>query len=627
MPRIVLGLLLATLALAAPAAAQPAAHPCAAASERCDGTIDVPLDWDDPGSERIEVAFAWVPRADRSRPAEGTILANPGGPAQALSTVPLFQQALGPVLERQNLLVVEPRGHGKSAPLICPGLDLSRFDTVAACANELGDRVQFFTSDQAVADMRAVADALDAPTVTFYGNSYGSLLAQAFATQHADALGAAFLDRVVYTRPDGYTNGLSSGHAIRNGLEITDGICARSRPCRALPGRAADRWKRLADRLRERPDPQLGRIELLQLIAFVDDAVIGREVSAAVAAYLRGDAAPLRRLAHGLATAFPPDDSEFRAPEFAGTLAYVCADSVFAFDRDASPERRLRQLEEHYATAQPYWPFTAREVLGALGGDYPEWCARWPTPRESPPVSPGARYPDVPTFVVDGELDTTTPPWDAAAVAQRFPRSTFLNVRFGTHASAFGLWGPYSECVREAMRSFIARPRHPFPDPGCDGESYRALGRFPGAARELPPGRGWGLHGPARRLVAAAFATAADALARRNPYASLLSGLKQEPGLRGGHVRFDDEVRTIHLADVRYVRDVAVTGDIRREGPHQLARPARRRQGARLDAQHWPGLSGVETRIPVRSGAARFTVQALDRTGRVLGASRPVAPR
>jgi pimeloyl-ACP methyl ester carboxylesterase len=556
--------LVGALGVVAPAAGQTAAHPCAAATERCDGEIEVPLDWSDPGSERIAVAFAWVPRADTTLPAEGTILANPGGPSAALNAVELFEQALGPVLTRQNLLVVEPRGLGRSGALTCPGLDLARPATVEACATDLGPRVRFFSADQAVTDMAAVARALGVDEVTFYGNSYGTLFGQAFATRHPERTGAVFLDSVVYTRPDGYTNGLTAGQAIRAGVAMMDVVCEPSRPCRALPERGRDRWSRVLDVLRARPDSRVGWLQLMQMTAFVDDAVIGREVNAAAAAYLRGDEAPLRRLSQALATVFPPDDSELRIPEFAGTLAYVCADSAFPFDREAPTERRLRQLERHYATEQPYWPFTVEEALGVFGGDYPEWCARWPTPRPSPPVPPGAAYPPVPTLVVNGELDTTTPPWDAAAIAARFGRSTFVNVRFGTHASGFGLWGPYSECVRDAMRSFIARPRHPVADPGCSGENYRALGTFPRTARDVP--RALGLRGSGGRLVAAAFATAADALARRNPYASLMAGLTEEPGLRGGQVRFDDQARTIQLDGVRFVQDVAVSGRIRWDG-------------------------------------------------------------
>jgi hypothetical protein len=56
-------------------------HECAEATERCDGTLEVPLVWDDPDAEKITVGFSWYPRTDQSRPARGTVFVNPGGPA------------------------------------------------------------------------------------------------------------------------------------------------------------------------------------------------------------------------------------------------------------------------------------------------------------------------------------------------------------------------------------------------------------------------------------------------------------------------------------------------------------------------------------------------------------------
>ena len=51
-------------------------------------------------------------------------------------------------------------------------------------------------------------------------------------------------------------------------------------------------------------------------------------------------------------------------------------------------------------------------------------CLRWPSPaRPDPPDPPGAAYPDVPTLVLNGDLDTITAVVRAAEVARRFPDS------------------------------------------------------------------------------------------------------------------------------------------------------------------------------------------------------------
>jgi hypothetical protein len=53
----------------------------------------VPLDWGNPPGRQIKVAFAFVPRTDRDHPAEGTIMANPGGPVAAIPSVATIRDA------------------------------------------------------------------------------------------------------------------------------------------------------------------------------------------------------------------------------------------------------------------------------------------------------------------------------------------------------------------------------------------------------------------------------------------------------------------------------------------------------------------------------------------------------
>ncbi|MEW9554967.1 hypothetical protein [Nonomuraea sp. NPDC050783] len=88
-----LGLALAAAVLPSIPASSTSLHDCANATTRCDGSVDVPLDWENFSSERISVAFAWIPAKD----ADGTVVADLGGPGQTLPTVPEMQRVLGPV--------------------------------------------------------------------------------------------------------------------------------------------------------------------------------------------------------------------------------------------------------------------------------------------------------------------------------------------------------------------------------------------------------------------------------------------------------------------------------------------------------------------------------------------------
>jgi hypothetical protein len=92
-------------------------------------------------------------------------------------------------------------------------------------------------------------------------------------------------------------------------------------------------------------------------------------------------------------------------------------------------------------------------------------------------------------------------------------------------------------------------------------ENYRAVGSFPPTARQLPVGRILGLGGAHSADVTAAFATVADAVARRNPYSVYTTLAVREPGLRGGELLLPD-ARSAVLHGVRFVSDPTAEGRV-----------------------------------------------------------------
>ncbi|MGJ6965735.1 alpha/beta hydrolase [Streptosporangium sp. G11] len=288
--------------------------------------------------------------------------------------------------------------------------------------------------------------------------------------------------------------------------------------------------------------------------------MIGREASAAVAAYLDGDPLPLRRLVRVIDGA---PNQPLRAAELAGLLTYVCADTTFPFERTAPADERRRQMDRYYDRERPFRPFAVTDLTGPppqrsiLGMQ--DVCADWPAPRVSPPVPPGAEHPRVPVLALGGDFDSTTPA-EAAAVTRRFPDSTFSRVRFAGHNLTTG--AQVNECVRRAMRAFLSDPDAFGGRPRCDDANYRALGSFPETVARVPAARGTGLAASERRILAAAFATVADATARRNPLGSPPWLPATQAGLRGGLLTYDDKAATIRLRDVRFVGDLTVSGEV-----------------------------------------------------------------
>jgi hypothetical protein len=346
--------------------------------------------------------------------------------------------------------------------------------------------------------------------------------------------------------------------AYGRSMDAIELICGRSSSCASVSDSPGATVERLIETLRTQPDPSVPIGGLRFLVQGVN--VVGtREVVAAAAAYLEGDAAPLHRLSAGLR-----GGERITVPEEAGSLAILCADARFPFERDAPPEERRRQLDRFYETQRPYAPFRRSELFEGFV-NWVEDCLYWPTPGDNRPVPPGVTGPAVPVFAAASDFDVSSPERVAEAVG-RFPSNTLLRVRFGGHALAIGSW-TYSECVRVRVRAFLSDPedRPQTPDPGdpdgCNGENYRAVGSFPRTLLETPPADGTDLSEPEQHLVAAAFATVADAVARRNPW-DRVPRRPEEPGLRGGHTVWDADARIIKLEEVRFVEDLVVSGTI-----------------------------------------------------------------
>ncbi|MFF5204536.1 alpha/beta fold hydrolase [Streptosporangium sp. NPDC000396] len=545
-----LGALAMTTVLAAvPPPAQAATASCAQATERCDGTLEVPLDPANPAGEKLSIAYTWVPAKDRTRQATGTVLVLPGGPAPSLWAVENTRAWLGPALDHQNLLMLDQRGWGGSSALSCPGLDVTAPETVRRCATTLGERARFFGTAYATHDIEALRAELGVPALTVYGYSWGTLIGQAYAVRHPDRTRAVLLDSVLSAGRDGYAD-MAFSSAARRGAADIGAVCRPSAQCRKLPGTPAGRWAKLVARLRSHPDAQVTAGDLARLTGNLADPFVGRQANAAADAYLRGDASPLRRLV----TQFPTPPA---MPSDPAMLAFVCADSALPYDRRAGLDERRAQLARHRA-GMPARPYTTAEALGA-GGEAADWCLEWPTREDAPPLPGTARYPRVPALAIGGQLDAATPPGGAIQAARRFG-GTALTVPFGAHVGASFGQSEVHTCLRSAVRSFLAAPG-PVADGRCSAENYRALGRFPRASQDLRPARAEGLDAERRRLLAAAFATVDDAVARSNPNGMPATGDTSVAGLRGG--RIDHGAGVVRLTGDRFLSDLAVSGEIR----------------------------------------------------------------
>ena len=564
--------------------AQPEFDPrCLFADARC-GHLVRPIDpvGSIPGT--IRIGFLLYPHTDATRPAADTIVATEGGPGYPTSgNSEAYLELFKPLLADHDLLLVDNRGTGLSQPIDCHELQTMPTPTAAAvgtCGRSLGRAADFYGTPLAADDLAAVLDVLGIRTIDLYGDSYGTFTAQIFAQRHPDRLRSLVLDGAFATYGEsGFFPNTPA--AIRRNLNA---ICARDPACQALPGTPLERAGRLLIQLRTAPIQGIAPDSQGHLVAAtIDPAAIGtilydatydpvnlREFDPAVRALLdHGDPQPLLRLAAETKShSDSRDPSGNAAIESYGLFAAVsCMDYPQIFDMTPSLEQRRARQDAVLATKRRrepglYAPLTIDEWR-QLPLDYStlDLCLDWPVDR--PPYPPGRPVPQagtfasVPTLILSGEFDTTTPPADADLAVAAFPNARHLLLANSLHIDALE---DEDDCAAPIVRRFVTSR-----DPGdmsCATKipAIRPAADFIKHARDAAPATATNGNSARTRelaIAAAAAETAGDTIER-----TWRSSGDGGSALRGGKFtieRANEQVKAV-LDQVRWTEDLAVSG-------------------------------------------------------------------
>jgi pimeloyl-ACP methyl ester carboxylesterase len=534
---------------------------------RC-GSISVPLDRANPGLGTTRVAFALLPRRDIARPSLGTIV----GPGNAGSF--LIDRAADVVtrfaalMDRRDVLLVDPRGTGRSDPVACRSLAQVALGftpparmtaAIGACGRELGPRVGAYGNAAIADDLDDVRAALGVERLDLYGASYGTYLMTVYAGRHPEHVRSVVLDAGYPIDYDAW--GLDRLAAARRGIRL---VCARTRACRGSEVLAD--VARLATRLRRHPVAFTSRAGDRRLRLRIDESALatvvyggGDPVSfgrlpAVVRSALAGDLAPLRRRVETWQLTAAGVLADPKAGGSAGETAFLagaCHDFPRAFAyADPVPARRAayrRALAAIDAGAAA--PFSPAAWVHA-GFEAPDWCLDWPDdPTAGPPLAPDTPLPDVPVLALSGDLDTNVPASQGRAVAALYPRATFAEIPNAGHTPTDASPCAAALAVR-FIRTLSANPR------ACAGTGAPppVTRRTPARVADLALVRGGGAR-PQRQALAVVAATIADALEQGRVFQQWGSA----SGLRGGRyvARPDGGAR---LVGVRVVRDAKVSG-------------------------------------------------------------------
>jgi pimeloyl-ACP methyl ester carboxylesterase len=426
------------------------------------GSVRVPLFRSRPAGPRIDIAYALIRHRDPALPvARGTVAFNPGGPGQnVVDGAAGWTELLAGLLSDHDLLLIDPRGTGRSHPLDCgltePPVTRQRYvRAIGRCGKRLGRQSRAYTSAATADDFEAVRAHLGIPKLDLYGVSYGTYLMTVFAQRHPTSVRSIVLSSAFPLRFDMWAR--TNAHAMRLAIRR---VCARSTTGNCNGARSLRQLGRLARRLRANPIPYQvdGERRILDETALAGIAYgagvdIG-QLPAIVRAALRGDTGPLIEAASALSQ-FSGSQVPGVSQNLAQTFAIACNDYPTLWDRRARIPVRLRQFAARRARLDqsPFRPFLERAWTSAIV-DRGNGCIRWPD-RRGPVQRTSGPFPDVPVLVTSGDLDANVPTAEGRQAARQFRHAQVVEVPNAGHAPELEATG----CAASIISDFIRNQR------------------------------------------------------------------------------------------------------------------------------------------------------------------------
>ncbi|MET9697868.1 alpha/beta hydrolase [Streptomyces sp. NPDC006529] len=451
----------------APSAAQGVGQPPGKDWE-C-ATLDVPLDYAKPGGETLPLALIRAKATGPQGSRIGSLVFNFGGPGgSGVAALPGAAKEYAALRARYDLVSFDPRGVGRSAPVLCESdAQLDRYyaadntpETPAeeqaylagirtyrdGCVRNSGKLLPHVGTENAARDLDRIRQALGDEKLHYFGISYGTELGGVYAHLFPKNVGRAVFDAVVDPTKTSEEGSLGQAKGFQLALGNFEQDCVdRGDACR-LQGSTA-----------KEIDANIVKLQKA-LDARPIEGVGGRPLTASAAtngiAYALYSKEGWPLLEQGL------DEAEGGQ----GQLLLVMSDALNGRDPkgtynnigSANTAINCADSKERYTLAQTKAKLPAFRSASAVFGDFLGWgllgCTDWPVKGafDTPDVSaPGA----APIVVIGNTGDPATPYEGARKMVERLGPGVGVELTY--KGEGHGAYNSGDACVQKAVDAYL----------------------------------------------------------------------------------------------------------------------------------------------------------------------------